>query len=115
MASGINIRNTLGPGIAAMAVSFPHELEENVLNTAIKALDYARANAPWSDRTGDARRGLDVDVRQEAREIVWEMYHSVDYGIWLETKNSGELAIIMPTLEMFASQVGRGLSEKGGL
>jgi hypothetical protein len=112
--SGILIKNSMMHGIAIAAVEVPHHLEEEVLHVATEALDYAQANAPWEDITGDARSGLDVDVRMEGEVIVWEMSHSVDYGLYLETRWNGKFAIIMPTLEMFAPQIGRGLDESGG-
>lgn len=112
--SGIFLRNSMLAGIALAEVEVPEAIEEDVLNTAIDALAYAQSNAPWEDRTGDARAGLDVDVRREGNVIVWEMFHSVDYGLYLETRWNGKYAIIMPTLEMFAHQVGRGLNETGG-
>lgn len=112
--SGMFIRNSMAHGIAVAAVEIPHHLEEEVLNVAIEALAYAQDNAPWSDRTGDARNSLDTDVRKEGEVIVWELSHGVDYGLYLEVRNNGEYAIIMPTLEMFAPQIGRGLSEQGG-
>lgn len=108
--SGIFMRDSLTAGIAKAEVVVPHELEDEVLRVAIDALDYAQANAPWEDRTGDARAQLDVDVRWEGEVIVWEMSHGVDYGLFLETRWNGQYAIIMPTLEMFAPQIGRGLS-----
>lgn len=112
--SGITLRNSMLQGIALAEVEVPHHIEDEVLDTAIQALDYAQANAPWADRTGDARAGLDVDVRREGNVIVWEMFHNVDYGLYLETRWNGRYAIIMPTLEMFSAQIGRGLSESEG-
>jgi hypothetical protein len=112
--SGLFLRNSMAEGIAIASVEVPHHLEEEVLNVATEALDYARDNAPWADRTGDARNGLDVDVRMEGDVIVWEMSHGVDYGLYLETRWNGKYAIIMPTLEMFAPRIGRGLDESGG-
>lgn len=109
--SGILMRNTMSAGIAAAMVEVPHHIEDEVLDTATEALAYAQENAPWEDRTGDARAGLDVDVRWEGHVIVWEMFHTVDYGLYLETRWNGKYAIIMPTLEMFSSEVGRGLHE----
>lgn len=100
--------DTLTGGIGNAEVRFSAALEEQVLETAIQALDYARVNAPWQDRTGDARAELDTDVSWEGDEIVWTMYHGVDYGQWLETIKNGEFAIIMPTLEQFAPQVCAG-------
>lgn len=112
--SGITIRNSMAHGIALASVAVPHQIEEEVLDTAVEALEYAQSNAPWNDRTGDARSGLDVDVQMEGNVIVWDMFHSVDYGLYLETRWNGKFAIIMPTLEIYASRIGRGLSEQGG-
>lgn len=112
--SGMLMRNGMTSGIALASVEIPHQLEDEVLDVASEALEYAQSNAPWADRTGDARAGLDVDVQWQGHTIVWEMYHTVDYGLFLETRWNGKYAIIMPTLEMFAPQIGRGLSESGG-
>lgn len=111
--SGITVRNSMVHGIAVASVAVPQHLQEEVLDTAVEALEYAKSNAPWADRTGEARAGLDVDVYMEGNNIVWEMFHSVDYGLYLETRWNAKYAIIMPTLEMFAPQIGRGLSESG--
>lgn len=73
-----------------------------------------RANAPWTDRTGNARNGLFCQPygffrgkgsRDSAGKFQRQgsifglvMYHSVPYGIWLEIRWSGRYAIIVPTL-----------------
>lgn len=114
LGSGMFIRNSLSMGLAHAEVAFPAHLEHEVLETATEALAFAQEQAPWEDRTGDARAGLDVDVRWEGHHIVWEMYHTVDYGLYLETMQNGKFSVIMPTLEIFAPEVGRGLRESGG-
>ena len=58
-----------------------------------------RANAPWQDRTGNARRGLravPVDMRQDAAALL--LIHSVRYGAALELRHAGRYAVISPTL-----------------
>lgn len=57
-----------------------------------------RANAPWTDRTGNARGGLfTVPVHEATRHrIIFS--HGVPYGIWLEVTHSGRYQIIMPTV-----------------
>lgn len=59
----------------------------------------AKANAPWTDRTGNARQTL-FSVREAEREVV-RIYlsHGVPYGKWLELCNSGRYAIVMKTLQ----------------
>lgn len=111
--SGIFIRDSLTSGIALAEVEFRPALEHKVLEVAIDALDYAKENAPWEDRSGDAREGLDADVDWKGDVIVWQMFHTVPYGIYLETRWSGRFAIIMPTLEEYAPRVGRGLDLGG--
>jgi hypothetical protein len=95
-------------GIGTALIELRDDLEEDVLKTAIEALDWAKENAPWQDITGDARNGLDTEVEWDGDAIVWTLYHTVTYGIWLETIQNGMWAIIMPTLEQFGPQIGDG-------
>jgi hypothetical protein len=59
---------------------------------------YAKENAPWEDRTGDARDGLTAKGQQRLFEYRIILYHTVDYGIWLEVRWNGKYAIIVPTI-----------------
>jgi hypothetical protein len=67
---------------------------------AQKMQDEARKNAPWTDRTGNARGGL-FGVSNEAAKHIVEIYlaHTMDYGKYLELSNGGKYAIIMPTIQ----------------
>ena len=61
----------------------------------------AKRNAPWTDRTGNARNGLTTAVEHEPfKRHTIVLSHRVPYGIWLEVKNAGAYAIIMPTLRV---------------
>jgi hypothetical protein len=111
MSGGVFITDSLSEGLAIAEVEVPKKLEENVLAVAIQALAFAKEQASWTDRTGDAREGLDTDVVYANNSIIWSMYHTVDYGLWLETIQSGRFSVIMPTLELFASRIGDHLSE----
>lgn len=86
----------VSPGMIFGAVA--SELQDD----ASRVLDYAQANAPWEDRSGLARSGLGTDVYEEGDTVNLVLFHTVDYGIWLETIQSGRFAIIMPTLEALA-------------
>lgn len=58
-----------------------------------------RTNAPWHDRTGNARAGLGaIHNADPMRSHTLTLFHSVSYGIWLELRWSGRYAIIGPTL-----------------
>lgn len=71
---------------------------------------YAKDNAPWTDRTGNARQGLTGSVR-DISETVVHLYlsHKMDYGVYLELKHSGRYAIILPTLEAHYGEIKRRL------
>ena len=69
--------------------------------------EYMQDNAPWNDRTGDARamlQALAIHDEREGASTVWAS-HGAEYGIYLEIFNAGELAIIMPTIEIFSSRM----------
>jgi hypothetical protein len=66
---------------------------------------YAKDNAPWRDRTGDARAGLHADVSSQGGVFAITLAYDVYYGFYLETHNGGEFAIVTPTVQLFASKV----------
>lgn len=70
---------------------------------------HMKINAPWTDQTGNARQGLAAQAFDEGDNMGIVLYHQVPYGIWLEVKNSGEYAIIDPTLEVMGPEVMRSL------
>lgn len=74
--------------IAAATIGFAKEVEA-----------YAKENASWDDRTGDARSGLHAQGQQRFTKYTITLYHTVDYGIWLEVRWDGKYAIILPTIE----------------
>jgi hypothetical protein len=51
--------------------------------------NYAKANAPWTDRTGDARERLHATVEETGPIGTIVLAHGVDYGIWLEVRFGG--------------------------
>lgn len=65
-----------------------------------------KVNAPWTDRTTNARSGLfNKASHQGSGPIGFSEHrivfgHSVSYGVWLETKdpNHGGRPIVMPTV-----------------
>lgn len=95
---------SLAVALAGASAEVYEQAEELMLRIAKDVLEYAKANAPWEDRTGDARRGLDVAVDGDGDSIFLQLYHTVDYGLWLEVIQGGSYAIIMPTLQDYAMQ-----------
>lgn len=63
------------------------------------AESFSRTNAPWTDRTGNARQGLFTE--HEAEHMVVHrlvVYGTMPYTYWLEVRWSGKYAIIGPTM-----------------
>jgi len=71
---------------------------------AAEAEQLAKVNAPWTDRTGDARKLIKGVVFEEPDAIGIRLLHRVEYGPALETKNSGKYAILRPTIESLRSE-----------
>jgi hypothetical protein len=102
------LHDSLSAGIDALV---QNDDTSEVEHIAQSLLDDAKANAPWADRTGAARDGLDVEVESGDGSVTVTLMHTVDYGIWLETIQSGRFAIIMPTLEKYAAEIQKAVAE----
>lgn len=61
---------------------------------------YAKANRPWTDRTGNARQGLRGYTTDIPNGVRVNIAHSVDYGIWLEYAHEKKYAILEPTVRL---------------
>jgi hypothetical protein len=93
----------------------PKEMErqlERALYATVKYWDgpierHMKHNAPWRDRTTNARNGLFAVARRLGRSFAILLGHSVDYGIYLEAKpeDEGGRPIIMPTIRLYAPKV----------
>lgn len=76
-----------------------------------------KLKAPWTDRTGAARAGLNTKVDHTGTSAIGFKQHSirfahgVDYGIWLEVANSGAYQIIMPTVLAVGREVMKTLNQ----
>jgi hypothetical protein len=73
----------------------------------------AKNEASWTDRTGHARAGLNVQVWQtdNGDVTVIQLAHGMYYGIFLEVRNQGRYAIIMPILQRYYPVVWRMITE----
>lgn len=74
------------------------ELESVSSDYANAMQAYSKANRPWTDRTGNARRGLFGYVLSEPTRIRTRIAHQVHYGVYLELGFQGRFAILQPTV-----------------
>lgn len=97
--------DTLSAGIANFYFKTRDVMEEQAVKFAEELREYAQKNAPWDNRTGDARSGLDAAVNADGDELSVSLFHTVDYGIWLEIRWNGRYAIILPAIEEKGSEL----------
>jgi len=84
---------------------------------AADLVSYMQANAPWNDRTGDARAGLSSNVRQSGKGgVTVSAFHTVPYGGFLETGTSKMSAypIIGPALEAHYAEARKLMADIAG-
>lgn len=77
-----------------------------------KLVGAMKTTAPWTDRTGNARNGLDGEVDWKpmvSHAIV--LFHRVTYGIFLEVRWAGKYAVIVPTIRVGGPDTMRLLSK----
>lgn len=121
---GVRLRNTGGSAKGAKQFA-RFSLESDTLTPTLKALpkiidgiigvtmnyyepkleNFAKLNAPWTDRTTNARNGLAARSGRTKDVHYIVLFHQVPYGIYLETRFSGKYAIIMPTIDEFGPQI----------
>ena len=102
--------STLARGIRQYPKKTRDKIIEIMEEFQEELLDYAQSNAPWQDHTGEARSGLSTEVSGgfEAwsnNAVSLSLFHTVDYGIWLEVRWGGKYAIIIPTLEKMGPEL----------
>ena len=69
---------------------------------------YMKSNAPWKDRSGNARQALWAEMERIVRVMIainFGQGHGIEYGVYLEFKNAGRYAIVNPTLDYFAPKI----------
>lgn len=73
--------------------------------------NWMKDEAPWTDRTGNARQSLWTSVVPYNNRIEIELSHGVYYGIYLELSNSGLFAIIGPALDWWGEELWLNVEE----
>lgn len=89
----------IGENIQKMAPIVHTRLAKVCEYQAQRGQNYMRNNAPWTDRTANARGGLFGKSFASVTEYTIVFYHTMPYGIWLETRWNGKYRIIDPTLQ----------------
>lgn len=109
---GMIVHDGIGPVLDYMAISVGSNIAQAMEQGREEVELYAKQNAPWSDRTGEARNGLTASVSTNGGEVILELAHTAEHGWWLELIQDGRFAIIMPTLELLGPRI---LRDAGGM
>jgi len=74
---------------------------------APKSAGRMRSEAPWTDRTGNARNGLFTATKHSGTRHSLLLAHGMHYGIYLEKDHSGRYAIVIPEIRRAADDLQR--------
>lgn len=96
-----------------MAHEYSAAIHQGVINIALRRApeieNWMKDNAPWTDRTGNARQSLFTVVK--GSEMVMDMAnkmvniilsHGVHYGLFLEVSRAGKYAIVNRAIDHWA-------------
>jgi hypothetical protein len=81
-------------GVRAVLTGFAPQIEA-----------WMKANAPWSDKTGNARQALYTALEENEKHLILIADHGMEYGIFLETIKAGQWGIVAPAIDHFAPQI----------
>lgn len=101
--------SALEKGLEAFMDKSEASIQMYAETAALKLQNYMRDEAPWTDRTGDARKRLTGTVYRVKGGYQIILSHGVDYGIWLELAHEKRFAIIQPTILVNSNEIMRGL------
>lgn len=95
----------------ARAAQVERQVTRVAERNAKKIEAWMKANAPWTDRTGEARRTLRAEVLDvTGRAALILLQYGTDYGgLYLETMQAGRFAIIGPAIDAWAPVIWRDL------
>ena len=112
--SGLQIQWSGDREVSARMLEYQRRVEDVINRVALYWAAvfeaYAKENAPWTDRTANARQSLWTTVEALSQDTVaLYLSHGVEYGVHLESRYAGRYAIIWPTIEAHLSQIGQML------
>lgn len=91
--------------VLPMLKGLPEDLQAYIADELDDITDeiesWMRENAPWEDRTGDARASLKAEVEVAMTHIVrMKMgYENIPYSQYLESMQGGRFSILIPTMD----------------
>lgn len=102
----IRVKNNFNPQKAAKQV---RAAIGAYADTAAKKMEgEAKMNAPWADRTGNARNSIQGDFGWQGNKAVITLSGNMDYSVYLELAHEKKYAILKPTIDRNAPEILKG-------
>lgn len=102
------------PFVQAQADGFEADVVALAEAMAESITQAMKDDAPWTDRTGDARAALFAALIHEAHKMVGILLSHgslIDYSVYLEYDHAGRFAILAPTVDRFAPRFVAGVEK----
>lgn len=104
-AGTVRVKDTIGTRLLVLEETIQARVRGVLDHYADEVEAYAQDNAPWEDRTGEARDGLTTEVQEGYHGLELILFNESDHGIWLEIAMSQRYQIIMPTLDRYGPEI----------
>lgn len=96
--------DSLDEGLTRLLAGIVPYVDAVLEHDEAESINDMRTSAPWTDRTSNARNGLFAKAYVEGGEHGEILYHTVEYGIFLETKFSGRDRVVWPDATLRAGR-----------
>lgn len=75
---------------------------------------WMKANAPWEDRTGDARASLHVELEEYLAQYVMNLMYgdAIYYDVYLEFDHGGKFSIVPTTMDYWAPELMHDVAQR---
>lgn len=88
------VKSKLRAGLGLLADTAAKQLEED-----------AKRNAPWVDRTSNARNSIQGSYGWRGNHLVITVSGNMEYSVWLELAREKRYAILVPTIQKNAPAI----------
>lgn len=72
---------------------------------ATKMINYAKKNAPWTDRTGNSRQTMDNEIISKGKSMEIRLRGNTPHFKYLELAMEKRYAILFPTIKRWKGEV----------
>lgn len=109
-----NPEDTFTAGVQQYSDDLVTMLQQIALEFEPQIENWMKTNAPWVDRTGNARQSLCAEVEQIVMGARIALDYGVSYGVFLELGMQSEYAIIAPALDYWSPLIWKEVQKRMG-